>query len=105
MNVVGVFSERVVCVAACSFSVDPRVRHTFWTQTVGLSAVYVGVFSSNQMMVQRYMAVSSVRQAQTYVRQQYTRTPGVGPKGRHPQTCYTNVCRMFSKLLKTFFCA
>ena len=51
-----------------SFSVDPRVRHTFWTQTVGFGSVYVGVFSSNQMMVQRYMAVSSVRQAQAYVR-------------------------------------
>ena len=46
---------------------DPRVRHTFWTQTLGLAAVYVGLFSSNQMMVQRYMSVASVRRAQAYV--------------------------------------
>ena len=50
-----------------SFSLDPRVRHTFWTQTVGYSAVYIGMLSSNQMMVQRYMSVSSVRRAQVYV--------------------------------------
>jgi len=50
-----------------SFSADPRVRHTFWTQTIGYSAVIICTFTSNQMMVQRYMSVSSVRQAQAYV--------------------------------------
>ena len=54
--------------ACLSFDVDPRARHTFWTQTLGFAAVNVGVFSSNQMMVQRYMSVSSVRRAQAYVR-------------------------------------
>ena len=57
-------TSRIVCL---SFSVDPRSRHTFWTQTVGYSAVFVGMVSSNQMMVQRYMSVSSIRQAQAYV--------------------------------------
>jgi SSS family transporter len=46
------------------FRVDPRIRHTFWTQTIGQGFTFVGLLVSNQMMVQRYMSVATRWQAQ-----------------------------------------
>ena len=46
------------------FSFDPRSRVTFWTQVLGQGIVYLGLLISNQMMVQRYMGVSSALKAQ-----------------------------------------
>ncbi|ELT93297.1 hypothetical protein CAPTEDRAFT_112752 [Capitella teleta] len=46
---------------------DPRIRYTFWGQLFGQWVIYVGIFFSNQMMIQRYMTVSNVRDAQLSV--------------------------------------
>ncbi|ELT90749.1 hypothetical protein CAPTEDRAFT_112111 [Capitella teleta] len=46
------------------WSLDPRIRQTFWSSFFGSWVTYCGVFFSNQMMIQRYMTVSNVRDAQ-----------------------------------------
>ena len=47
-----------------SFSVDPRERHTFWTQSIGAVFQFLAVVAVNQTQVQRYVAMKSLRQAQ-----------------------------------------
>ena len=96
-------TSRIVCL---SFSVDPRSRHTFWTQTVGYSAVFVGMVSSNQMMVQRYMSVSSIRQAQAYVyatRRRFTvlcREPNRTEPNPNPNSTFTELEPNTNMILK-----
>jgi len=46
------------------FRLDPRDRTSFWSQVLGTAVVYIGVFISNQMAVQRYMSVPSAAKAQ-----------------------------------------
>jgi SSS family transporter len=46
-----------------NFSADPRTRHTLWTQMFGQFVTYLGLFISNQLIVQRYMAVATKAQA------------------------------------------
>ena len=48
----------------CSFNPDPFVRHTFWGLVIGNAIKLTGAFAFNQMFVQRYTALPSVREAQ-----------------------------------------
>ncbi|ESO08031.1 hypothetical protein HELRODRAFT_75193 [Helobdella robusta] len=45
------------------FDIDPRTRITFWNQLIGQGVMYLCLQISNQMMVQRYMAVATPREA------------------------------------------
>ncbi|ELT99564.1 hypothetical protein CAPTEDRAFT_23564, partial [Capitella teleta] len=49
------------------WSLDPRVRYTFWGQVIGQWTMHCSVLFSNQMMIQRYMTVSKLQHAQISV--------------------------------------
>lgn len=34
---------------------DPTIRHTWWTLTLGGAFIYVSVYGTNQVQVQRYL--------------------------------------------------
>ncbi|GIX67593.1 sodium-coupled monocarboxylate transporter 2 [Caerostris darwini] len=46
------------------FDFDPTVRHTFWGLVIGGYILWMGQFSANQALIQRYLAVGSLREAQ-----------------------------------------
>ncbi|ELT99562.1 hypothetical protein CAPTEDRAFT_111005 [Capitella teleta] len=46
---------------------DTRVRYTFWGQVIGQWTMYNSILFSNQMMIQRFMTVSSLTHAQISV--------------------------------------
>ena len=48
------------------WSPDPTVRHTVWTQVVGFFFQWLGMFGANQMVIQRYNAVGSNKEARRY---------------------------------------
>ncbi|GIY42721.1 sodium-coupled monocarboxylate transporter 2 [Caerostris extrusa] len=47
-----------------TFDFDPTVRHTFWGLVIGGYILWMGQFSANQALIQRYLAVGSLREAQ-----------------------------------------
>ena len=50
-----------------SFDPNPLVRHTFWTLVIGGFVTSMTIYSSNQAMIQRYLSMSTLRRAQTWV--------------------------------------
>jgi len=47
----------------CSWSVDPRVRHTVWGLAVGLGFSWAAGVATSQAAVQRYSATKSIHHA------------------------------------------
>lgn len=45
------------------FRVDPRIRHSFWSLVVGGTIFYVSATGLNQNMIQRFMAVKTIKRA------------------------------------------
>ncbi|XP_070201734.1 sodium-coupled monocarboxylate transporter 1-like isoform X2 [Littorina saxatilis] len=45
------------------FNPDPRIRHTFWTLTVGIFFVWLPPYTVDQQMVQRFSSARSLREA------------------------------------------
>ncbi|ELU13534.1 hypothetical protein CAPTEDRAFT_189333 [Capitella teleta] len=56
-----------------SFDTDPRIRHTFWTMTLGNCFQWLAVYGVNQAMVQRTMTSKTLRRAQFAL---YANIPG-----------------------------
>lgn len=46
------------------FSADPRVRHSVWTQTVGVAVSMFLFHSQNQVLAQRCVAIGNAKTAQ-----------------------------------------
>jgi len=46
-------------------SLDPTIRHTFWTQSIGGMFIFLSIYAVNQAQVQRLLATKSVKSAQT----------------------------------------
>lgn len=46
------------------FDPDPTVRHTFWTQLIGGTFIFLSIYGVNQAQVQRLLATKSVKSAQ-----------------------------------------
>ncbi len=46
------------------FRLDPTIRHTFWTQTVGGTFIFLSIYAVNQAQVQRLLTTRSVKSAQ-----------------------------------------
>ena len=46
------------------FNPDPTVRHTFWTQMIGGTFIFLSIYAVNQAQVQRLLATRSLKQAQ-----------------------------------------
>lgn len=46
-----------------SFNIDPTKRYTFWSAFVGGAFLHLSVFGANQLQIQRYMTVQSVKEA------------------------------------------
>ena len=44
-------------------SPDPTVRHTFWTQTIGGTFVYLSIYGVNQAQVQRLLTTGDLNRA------------------------------------------
>ena len=47
----------------CRWDTDLRVRNTVWTMLIGHTVSYVCVFGTNQMILQRVLAVKTVQSA------------------------------------------
>ncbi|XP_039271556.2 sodium-coupled monocarboxylate transporter 2-like isoform X1 [Styela clava] len=45
------------------FSLDPRVRHSAWSVTVGLTIMWTSVFATTQSQVQRFLVCTSAKDA------------------------------------------
>ncbi|XP_063968479.1 sodium-coupled monocarboxylate transporter 1-like [Lytechinus pictus] len=43
------------------FSLDVRVRHTFWGLTIGSSIMFLSIFGTNQAQVQRYLSCNTTK--------------------------------------------
>ncbi|KAL7057995.1 hypothetical protein AAHC03_016986 [Spirometra sp. Aus1] len=50
-----------------SFSVDPFIRYTFWSLTIGSTGTYLSTQASNQAQVQRYLSCKSLKTAKTAI--------------------------------------
>lgn len=50
-----------------SFDPDPTVRTTFWTQTIGGLAINVTLYSSSQTIIQKFLSIKKIRNAQKSV--------------------------------------
>ena len=47
-----------------NMSLDPTIRHTFWTQSVGGMFIFLSIYAVNQAQVQRLLATKSLKSAQ-----------------------------------------
>lgn len=47
-----------------SFRVDPSVRHSFWSLTLGGAFLWVSVYGTNQAQVQRALTCRTLKDAQ-----------------------------------------
>ncbi|XP_034242040.1 putative sodium-dependent multivitamin transporter [Thrips palmi] len=47
-----------------NFSLDPTVRHTWWSLTIGGGVTFLSLYAVNQAQVQRYLSVKDVKTAQ-----------------------------------------
>ena len=47
-----------------NMTIDPTVRHTFWTQSVGGMFIFLSIYAVNQAQVQRLLATRSLKSAQ-----------------------------------------
>lgn len=47
-----------------SFDPDPTVRHSIWALAIGGYVTWVSIYGINQAMVQRYLSVPTLRDAQ-----------------------------------------
>lgn len=47
-----------------NFSLDPTVRHTWWSLTLGGGVTFLSLYAVNQAQVQRYLAVKDLKTAQ-----------------------------------------
>ena len=43
---------------------DPTVRHTFWSQVIGGTFLYVSLYGVNQTQVQRLLTLRDLKQSQ-----------------------------------------
>ncbi|VDN54156.1 unnamed protein product [Dracunculus medinensis] len=49
------------------FRIDPRIRHSVWSIVIGAIGTIISLFATNQLSVQRYLAMPSLRHAQWVV--------------------------------------
>jgi len=47
----------------CSFDLDPRVRHSFWSIVIGGTFLWLFIYGCNQSQVQRYLSCKTEAQA------------------------------------------
>ncbi|CAG5103421.1 Similar to CG32669: Putative sodium-dependent multivitamin transporter (Drosophila melanogaster) [Cotesia congregata] len=47
-----------------NFSIDPTERHTWWTQIIGGMCTFLSLYAVNQIQVQRFLTVRSLKKAQ-----------------------------------------
>jgi len=50
-------------VQTTSFSLDPTIRYTVWTQIIGGTAVLMNIYAANQALIQRYLTLKTEREA------------------------------------------
>nr|XP_039253945.1 sodium-coupled monocarboxylate transporter 2-like [Styela clava] len=50
-----------------NFDIDPRMRHTFWTISLGGTLYWIGTYGTTQTMAQRYISCKSENQARLAV--------------------------------------
>lgn len=50
-----------------SIDPDPRVRHSFWSGTIGGFFVWLPLFGATQAQIQRYNSVPTLKQSRQYV--------------------------------------
>ncbi|GIY22988.1 sodium-coupled monocarboxylate transporter 2 [Caerostris extrusa] len=58
-----------------SFDVDPTVRHTVWSLTIGGFFTWLSIYGISQPMVQRYLTISEIRGARIAI---WLNLPGLG---------------------------
>ena len=49
-----------------SLDIDPTVRHTVWSCSIGLGFNWLAIYACNQSQVQRYLSVPTVKIARRY---------------------------------------
>lgn len=52
-------------------SLDPTIRHTFWTQVFGGLFIFLSIYAVNQAQVQRLLATKSIKSAQKAIWMQW----------------------------------